>query len=313
MSERLSFDGRVALVTGAGRGMGRAHAMLFAARGAKVVVNNRSAAAAQATVDDIVRAGGTAVASVADVKDPAQAKACVDSALNAFGRIDIVVNNAGIAKFTPFDQISDAEFHDMLGTHFGGAWHVSQAAWPHMVAQGYGKIAMIASAGGIYGLAQNAHYCAAKGALFGLAQGLAREGAAHGICVNTVSTGGYTEMIEAAIHDKQQLEYMENHLPAWAAAPPVVWLCHEQCSATGEYYSAAGRRMSQFFQGETRGYVSENYTVEALRDNFDEVRRVEGFEIHADQAAALRWMSGLLGNREGAEFEFNQMASTAKA
>ncbi len=309
MSKPLRFDGRVAIITGAGRGMGRAHALLFGARGAKVVVNNRSAEAANAVVKEIVDAGGTAIACISNVKDKKGALEPLDTALGAFGRVDIIVNNAGIASFKPFPEIDDEQLNDMMDTHFRSAWWLSQAAWPHMVKQRYGKIVMIASLAGVYGLPLNAHYSAAKGALFGLAQTLAREGAPHGICANTVSTGGFADMIKSEIHDPVQLATSEQHKPAWAAAPPVVWVCHEDCHATGEYFSAVGCAMSRVFMGETVGVFSENYTLEFLRDNFSGICNTEGYQIHADLAAASRFIAQRLGIKNAAKLKFGQLGA----
>lgn len=312
MRRSVSFSGRTAIVTGAGRGMGREHAMLFASLGAKVVVNNRSAWPAEQTVRDIKAAGGEAVACVADMSEPQAGQACVDSAIQNFGQVDIVVNNAGIADFKPFSQLTEQDFDTLFNIHFRGAWRLCKAAWPHMIAQNYGKILMIGSHAGIFGLESNAHYSSAKGAMFGLAQTLAREGAPHNICANTVTTGGLTEMIRSQIDDPHHIAHMEEFMPAWAAAPPVVWLCHEESDATGEYYTACGKRMSQIFQGETRGYAAHDYSVEGIKDHFHRVRDRKGYTVSRDIAEATALISRQLGARDGGAYAARSEARQSK-
>ncbi len=290
MDDSLSFDGRVALVSGAGRGMGREHARMLAARGAKVVVNSRSAAGAEETARSISDAGGLAVVSIGDVCSPETATSAVGAAIEAFGRIDIVVNNAGIARFKAFGEIDNAEYSMMIDTHMGGAWHLSKAAWPHMVAQNYGRIVMISSLAGLYGLESSAHYCAAKAGVFGLAQGLAREGEPLGILVNTINTGAFTDMTSAINDDQEWLAYMEDYMPAAAVAPAVAWLCHEDCSANAGYFSACGKRMSEIFLPETMGFAADDYTLESVRDNFTRVRDRAEFTVHENIQDMITFM-----------------------
>ena len=184
MSE-LRFDGRVAIVTGAGRGVGRSHAALLAAKGAKVVVADHgggldglgsSAGPAAAVVAEIAAAGGTAVACYASVAEEDSAQTIVETALEAFGRVDIVINNAGIHDPGLFADLSAEQFRRMLDVHYFGTLNVTKAAWPHLVAAGYGRIVNTVSEAMLGGITQLSSYGAAKGAVFGLTRNLATEG-----------------------------------------------------------------------------------------------------------------------------------------
>jgi NAD(P)-dependent dehydrogenase (short-subunit alcohol dehydrogenase family) len=303
MSPELRFDGRVAVVTGAGRGLGREHALLLAARGATVVVNNRSPEPADAVVAEIVAAGGTAVACAADVGTKAGARAPVEAAIERFGRIDVLVNNAGTFQFGAFADYPDDVLQATLDSHFHGSWYATQAAWPHMVGAGYGRVVMIGSRVMI-GMANNVAYGAAKGALLGLANSLAVEGRPHGIHVNTLSVGGYTDGVKENLADPAYRSWMAEALPAWAVAPPLAWLVHEDCPATGQFFSAFGRGVSRLFLAETRGHMSSteaDHTPEAIRDDFTAVLDEDGYFVAADNKASAQYVSERLGGRSLAE------------
>jgi NAD(P)-dependent dehydrogenase (short-subunit alcohol dehydrogenase family) len=201
----LRFDGRVAIVTGAGGGLGRQHALALAARGAQVVVNdlggtldgNGSAAtAAQAVVDEIRAAGGQAIANTASVTDATAVQAMVDAALAAWGRVDILVNNAGILRDKSFAKMTLEDFRLVVEVHLMGAVHCCKAVWDTMRAQNYGRIVMTTSSSGLYGNFGQANYGAAKMALVGLMQTLAIEGAKHDIRVNCLAPTAATRMTE---------------------------------------------------------------------------------------------------------------------
>ncbi|MBK0394217.1 SDR family NAD(P)-dependent oxidoreductase [Ramlibacter algicola] len=201
----LDFKGRVAIVTGAGGGLGREHALALAARGARVLVNDLggavdgsggSSAAAQAVVDEIRRGGGEAIANGASVTDPVAVQAMVQQAVGAWGRVDIVVNNAGILRDKTFAKMDLADFRLVLDVHLMGAVHVTKAAWPHMVAAKYGRVVMTTSSSGLYGNFGQSNYGAAKMALVGLMQTLALEGEKHGIRVNCLAPTATTRMTE---------------------------------------------------------------------------------------------------------------------
>ncbi len=204
----LDFTGRVAIVTGAGGGLGRAHALALAARGAKVLVNDLggttagnggSPTAAQAVVDQIVAAGGQALANGASVTDPAAVAAMVQQAVDAWGRVDILVNNAGILRDKSFAKMPLEDFRAVIDVHLMGAVHCCQAVWPHMVAQKYGRIVMTTSSSGLYGNFGQANYGAAKMALVGLMQTLSIEGAKSDIRVNCLAPTAATRMTEGLL------------------------------------------------------------------------------------------------------------------
>jgi NAD(P)-dependent dehydrogenase (short-subunit alcohol dehydrogenase family) len=201
----LDFNGRVAIVTGAGGGLGREHALALAARGARVLVNDLGGAvdgsggsseAAQAVVDEIRRAGGEAIANGASVTDFDAVQAMVQQAVDAWGRVDVVVNNAGILRDKTFAKMDLADFRLVLDVHLMGAVHVTKAAWPHMVAAKYGRVVMTTSSSGLYGNFGQSNYGAAKMALVGLMQTLALEGEKHGIRVNCLAPTATTRMTE---------------------------------------------------------------------------------------------------------------------
>jgi len=204
----LDFNGRVAIVTGAGGGLGRLHALALARRGAKVLVNDlggerdgsgASSAAAQAVADEIVAAGGIALADGASVTDPAAAQAMVARAMQAWGRIDILVNNAGILRDKSFAKMPLEDFRRVMEVHLMGAVHCTQAVWPAMVQQRYGRIVMTTSSSGLYGNFGQSNYGAAKMALVGLMQTLSIEGAKHDIRVNCLAPTAATRMTEGLL------------------------------------------------------------------------------------------------------------------
>jgi NAD(P)-dependent dehydrogenase (short-subunit alcohol dehydrogenase family) len=201
----VDFKGRVAIVTGAGGGLGRQHALALAARGAKVVVNDLggardgsggSVSAAQAVVDEIRGAGGEAIANGASVTDWEAVQAMVQQAVDTWGRVDILVNNAGILRDKTFAKMDLADFRTVIDVHLMGAVHCSKAVWPHMVAQKYGRILMTTSSTGLYGNFGQSNYGAAKLALVGFMQTLALEGAKSDIRVNSLAPTAATRMTE---------------------------------------------------------------------------------------------------------------------
>lgn len=202
---RIDFSGQVAIVTGAGGGLGRQHALALAARGAKVLVNDLggmlnglggSPQAAQAVVDEIRAAGGEALANGASVTDDAAVQAMVQQAIDAWGRVDVLVNNAGILRDKTFAKMDLADFEQVLQVHLMGAVHGCKAVWPHMTAQKYGRIVMTTSSTGLYGNFGQSNYGAAKMALVGLMQTLALEGAKSDIRVNCLAPTAATRMTE---------------------------------------------------------------------------------------------------------------------
>ena len=262
--DELRFDGRVAIVTGAGRGIGRAYAHLLAARGARVVVNDLGGSMAGTGADpgpaatvagEIEAAGGTAIADAGDVATEAGAAGLVETALDRFGRIDILVNNAGIMRWAGPPDVSVDDLQQHLGVHLVGSFATTVAAWPHLVAQGYGRVVLTTSAG-LFGLPANTAYAAAKGGVVGLARSLATAGARHGIRVNLVAPAAWTRMAGAGEEDASRAEDpMAAQLDPDLVAPMVAVLAHEDCPVTGEIYAAGGGRFARIFLAATAGHV----------------------------------------------------------
>ena len=245
----INFNGRVAIVTGAGGGLGRQHALALAARGAKVLVNDLgsgvhgeggSVSPAQAVVDEIRAAGGEALANGASVTDFAAVEAMVQQAIDAWGRVDILVNNAGILRDKSFAKMSMDDFNLVVQVHLMGAAHCCKAVWPHMVAQEYGRIVMTTSSTGLYGNFGQANYGAAKLAQVGLMQTLAIEGAKHHIHVNALAPTAATRMTEGLMPEEVLAA-----LKPEAVVPAMLVLVHESaptrtilCAGGGSFEAA---------------------------------------------------------------------------
>lgn len=277
----LRFDGRVAVVTGAGGGLGREHALLLAARGAQVLVNDVDGAAAASTVDEVEAAGGTAVADLESVATPDGGERIVGHALDAFGRVDVVVNNAGILRDKAFHNLTAELVEPVLDVHLAGAFWVTAPAWRRMREQGYGRVVNTTSSAGLLGNFGQANYAAAKMGLVGLTRALAAEGARYGIRVNAVAPLARTAMTE------ELLGPLGERLAPGLVAPVVGWLCHEDCPVTGEIYSAGGGRVARFFIGLTPGWYDADLTPEAVRDNVEAIRAEAGYSVPASPAEEL--------------------------
>jgi NAD(P)-dependent dehydrogenase (short-subunit alcohol dehydrogenase family) len=291
MSTELRFDGRVAIVTGAGRGLGRAHALLLASRGAQVVVNDLGAAVdgggrdhsiAGAVVAEIERRGGSAIADANDVSDPAGAEALVGAGLDAFGRVDMLVNNAGILRWAGFPGVDAGDLEAHLRAHAIGSFNVSRAAWPHFRSQRYGRIVMKISSA-FFGGANGVSYGTAKGAVFGLTRSLAAAGAELGVVVNAVAPIAWTRMMAASgvSADSELALQMSPEL----VSPVVAYLLHETCSDSGQVYSAGGGRIARIFVGETRGFARADLTPEDVRDSWARINDNEAYFVPSTTAA----------------------------
>jgi len=278
------FEGRVAVVTGAGRGIGRAHALLLAQRGARVVVNDLGgstegegfdAEPASAVAAEIAAAGGRAVADISDVATAEGAQALVDAAIEEFGRLDALINNAGIVRWAGFPDADAENLARHLAVHVGGSFNTTRAAWPHMAGQRYGRIVMTTSSG-IFGHPGNQSYAAAKGGVIGLARSLATAGAAHGIKVNLVAPAAYTRMAAGGAGEAE--------MPADLVAPMVAFLAHERCPVSGEIYVAGGRRFARIFIASTPGYVhaTADPTIEDVAGHWTMINDEAGYHVPAD-------------------------------
>ena len=279
----LRFDGRVAVVTGAGRGIGRAHALLLASKGARVVVadlgceidgSGVSTEPADDVVREIVANGGEAVASNASVTDEDGAASIVAAALDAFGRIDVVVNNAGIFHPAPFSDLSAGRFRAMIEVHYFGTLFVAKAAWSHMVAAGYGRIVNTTSES-ILGVPLLSSYGAAKGAIFALTRNLAVEGAPSGIRANCLAPQAGTRMAlahgVAMSMPTEMLEQGMATMPPEMNAPAAAFLAHESCALNGEVLHVVPGRISRLAVVRTRGFEQDTITAEDIAAHLDEI------------------------------------------
>lgn len=279
--DELRFDGRVAVITGAGGGLGLAYSQLLAMRGAQVVVNDVNAEMAEATQGAVTSAGGMAVVDHSSVSTPEGGETLVARALDAFGRIDIVVNNAGLLRDKAFHNLTPDLIEPVLDVHLGAAFWVTRPAWVHMREQGHGRVVNTTSSAGLLGNFGQSNYAAAKMGVVGLTKALAVEGAGHGIKVNAVAPLARTAMTEAVLGP------LGEHLPPESVAPLVAWLCHEECDVSGEIYSAGGGRVARFFIGLTPGWYAGDLTPESVRDNFGTIGAEAGYTVPASPAEEL--------------------------
>jgi len=279
----LRFDGRVAIVTGAGSGVGRHHALALAERGAAVVVNDMGSSA-ETVASEIAASGGTALACLANVADENQVVSIMEAAQDAFGRVDVVVNNAGILRSAEMVDMTSALWDEVLGVNLRGSFLVTRAAWTSMAAQGYGRVVFTSSNSGLLGIPGSSAYAASKAALWGLTRTLALEGAPLGIRVNAIAPMAFTPMSQTSRNAPPSWKSGEGD--AWAArldparvSPAVVWLAHESCEVNGEVLSVVAGRVARFFLGLTPGFIDDELTAEAVRDHLDAVRNEDGYEV----------------------------------
>ncbi|WP_136245617.1 SDR family NAD(P)-dependent oxidoreductase [Mycobacterium intracellulare] len=276
----LRFDERVAIVTGAGGGLGRAHALELAKRGARVLVNDvggsvngvgASTDAAAAVVNEISALGGTAVANHDSVATARGGKSIVDAAMSAFGRVDILVNNAGILRDKAFHKMDPDMIDAVIDVHLKGTLFVSQPAFSVMRAAGYGRIVSTSSASGLFGNFGQANYGAAKAGIAGLTKVLALEGASCGVRANAIAPLAATRMTHGILDD------IFDRVTPETVSPVVAYLAHEDCAVNGQIYSVAGGRVAKIFVAETAGVVLEDISAEAVRE---QLARIEDQAVY---------------------------------
>ncbi|HKP60692.1 MAG TPA: SDR family NAD(P)-dependent oxidoreductase [Polyangiales bacterium] len=274
MSE-LRFDDRVAVVTGGGRGLGRAYALLLASRGAKVIVNDPGASLvgegadadpAQQVVREIEAAGGEAVACTESVATAAGGQAIIQAALDRYGRFDILIHNAGNVRRGSLKEMTHADFDAVLDVHLRGAFHVVRPAFPVMCQAGYGRVVLTSSIGGLYGNQRVVNYCVSKAGLIGLSNVVALEGAAEGVKCNVIVPAAVTRMAEGL--DTSAYPPMDPEL----VAPTVGWLAHESCSISGEMLIALAGRVARAFIAETPGVYQPAWTIEDVGERLAAIR-----------------------------------------
>ena len=294
MSDAVRFDDKVVIVTGAGGGLGRAHALLFAQLGAKVVVNDlggsthgegANASAADRVVAEIREAGGSAVANHDSVTD---GEKIVQQAMDSFGRIDVVVNNAGILRDKSFHKMEDTDWELVYKVHVEGAYKVTRAAWEHLREQQYGRVIFTSSTSGIYGNFGQSNYGMAKLGLYGLTRTLAIEGRKSNILVNAIAPTGGTRMTEGLI-PPQVFEQLKPEL----VSPLVVFLASQACQETGSLFEVGGGWMGKVRWERSLGVGFDpraGFSPQDVADNFAHICDFAGAAHPKDNIEAMKEM-----------------------
>jgi NAD(P)-dependent dehydrogenase (short-subunit alcohol dehydrogenase family) len=302
----LRFDDQVAIVTGAGRGLGRAHALLLAERGARVVVNDvgssvtgggTDGSAAESVAVEIREQGGQAIANVDSVATADGGAAIVAAAVDTWGRVDVVVNNAGTVDDALFDDMTGQRVEPLIDVHLKGAFFVTRPAWKVMRERGYGRVVNTTSAAGILGSPRMSNYGSAKTGLIGFTRVLAAEGAELGIKVNALAPIANTRMLERSMASVAELADAEALASAQAlmqpffekidpalVAPVVAFLAHADCPVTGEIYTAGAGQVSRFFIGRTKGFHHPTLSLEDVAANLNVIRDETGYTVPAGPA-----------------------------
>jgi NAD(P)-dependent dehydrogenase (short-subunit alcohol dehydrogenase family) len=291
----IDFSGQAAIVTGSGRGLGRLYAMELARRGASVVVNDlggsmkgvgSDASVADLVVEEIRNEGGTAVASHDSVDSPEGGAAIVQAALDAFGRVDAVVSNAGIYEQAPLEDIAPDRWRAMLQVHLDGGFYLAQPAYRVMKDQGYGRFVFISSQMGAFGQDNNAAYAAAKAGLIGLSNVIAIEGARHGVLSNNVLPVGYSRMVTESVGERRLTKLEETlfgMIEPERVVPMVVYFASRACEVSHHNVSAAAGRYARAFMGLTEGWLSDRAeppaTVEQIADHYAEIASTDRFAV----------------------------------
>lgn len=274
MTERR-FDGRTAVITGAGRGLGREYALLLASKGAKVVVNDPGGAMsgaggdagpAEQVVAEIKAAGGEAVACLESVATPEGGRAIVQAAMDHYGRLDVLIHNAGNVRYGALDEITDEDFKAVVDVHLMGAFHVVRPAFPLMTKAGYGRVVLTGSIGGLYGTNNVVNYGVSKAGMIGLNNVIAIEGAPKGVKSNIILPGAVTRMADGL--DISQYPPMGPDL----VAPVVGWLAHESCSISGEMLVSMAGRVARALIAETPGVFRPSWSIDDVADEIDAIR-----------------------------------------
>lgn len=300
----INFDDRVAVVTGAGGGLGREYALELGRRGARVVVNDvgslvdgtgASRRAADDVVTEITEAGGEAVASYHSVSDVDGGRLVVETALERFGTVDVVISNAGILRDRSFANLEPSELHAVLDVHLRGAFYVAQRAFQVMKEAGYGRFVFTSSGSGILGNFGQANYGAAKMGLVGLSNVVAIEGARYGVKSNVIAPVARTRMTEDLLGPLAEM------VDPIQVMPMVLYLASEECDLTHEIFTAGGGRFARFFVGVTPGWLAGPGTrpsIEEVADHLDEIRDLDGYAIMTSSSEELQLLGSMLAGGE---------------
>ncbi|MEJ5975016.1 SDR family NAD(P)-dependent oxidoreductase [Novosphingobium sp. PS1R-30] len=271
----MRFDARVAVITGSGRGLGFEYARLLASRGAHVVINDNGSTLDGSGADQSIAAeavrrieaeGGEAIACTASVATPEGGRAIVESALDRWGRIDVLIHNAGNTRFDDFATIETEAFRSVVDVHLLGAFHVTHAAFPHMREAGYGRVVLTGSIGGLYTMPQTVGYAVSKSGMIGLNNVIAIEGADRDVKSNIILPGAVTRMAEGL--DISQYPPMGPDM----VAPMVGYLVHEDCAVTGELYVSVAGRLARAYVTETRGVWRPEWSIESVAEEIGAIR-----------------------------------------
>ncbi len=297
----IGFDGEVAIITGAGGGLGRCHALELAKRGARIVVNDigtaadgtgTSAGPADAVAQEVRDLGGEAVADTSSVASPAGGESIVKTAVDAFGTVDIVVNNAGILRDKAFHNLTPEMLDAVIDVHLKGAFYVTRPAFAIMREKGYGRIINTASNAGLLGNFGQSNYGAVKMGLVGFTHVLAVESARYDIKVNAIAPVAATRMTAEILGD------LNEHLGPETVSPVVAFLASRDCPVNGQVFSVAGGVVSRFFVGLSKGIYDQDLTAESVRDRFDEICDLDGFDDFAPgNTGEIRKLARLLSPR----------------
>ncbi|MGW5658033.1 SDR family NAD(P)-dependent oxidoreductase [Streptomyces humi] len=307
--QKYRFDDRVAVVTGAGRGIGRAYALLLGELGAKVVVNDLGGSMegvgtddgpARRVADEINEAGGTAIADTSDVSTPDGGRRPVERALAMFGRIDVVINNAGNVRFAGLPDVDADNLDSHLGVHVRGAFHTSRAAWPHMLEQDYGRIVHTGSIG-MFGLPDNLGYATAKAALIGMARSMTVSAGTHDIKVNVIAPNAMTRMGGGPSEGMDQLREQGHSgvdaMDPALVAPMAAYLAHQVCDVSGEVFLAGGGRFAHLFVGVTDGYLPPDPSAVTVEDVVENLGRIKDRSDYYVPTSLMECVSQYMAHR----------------
>jgi NAD(P)-dependent dehydrogenase (short-subunit alcohol dehydrogenase family) len=283
------FQGKVALVTGAGAGMGREHALLLASLGASVIVNDL-ADTAKEVAEEIDAAGGTALPVQVDISDPSAAESALGDAIRSLGGLDIVISNAAIIKNVAFADMDYAEYDRVMKVNAYGTFNVLKAAWPHLIARGSGRVVMVSSSSAWIQQPLIGHYASSKGAVLGLAKTLAAEGAEHNITVNVLAPGAFTAMA-GVLEDDEARRRVEIMMPARLVSPAVAWLVRPDNTYTGQIFEVSAGRVARNFVGSTKGYWKKDLSLEDILENEAQIVDETGFATIEDTVELTSWMT----------------------